>query len=1220
MSSTIISFPNINRFINFKGRYLLPNIDTPNSSYFILTNTVDKYLLTNNDINNKKIDIEIFAVGGGGAGGYYNGNGGDGGTVIYKNLEIAREEILELNVGKGAFYVNDNRYINGFKLKLYEGGINDFFSKKNNYIMNMKEDDLIISGLIKKIEKNVSDISNLKKFIDNDINSIIINNPILTDICSENPLKEECYDIKNNWFNFGRGYTLEITSYFFVPYDCSIEIKLEAYKYGILFFYSDDDIKKNLFKTDLNEYNSDSKYNLYWSRIENGNIIFKRNGLKQNERYYIKIIHSQNGELSNKENNLKIDIKITVNEKEEYIIDDKYFKFNNNDNFGIVYSTSTIILNNNNKNIIINASGGNSGYLNPINKNFGNGGCITYDINNKKIKVCKEDSNGTTGIKLPISISKDLKNLSYKSYRYGSGGGGANWKTNGYGGKGGIDSGNGISFTNIPSLSMPTQNSGGGGGGNSLISNITERMLKINKLSGADGIIIIKIKKKTEQTLIQTFANMDKIDELAKINDKLELLYKTDNINIYNKDKFIDNLKLTIEQINNFVLTSAKLYILFSILLNNMKTYMDLTEKEKLLYPIKFIFNPSKGVFFVENGYYNFNFANYNEVNFYFSIIRPSIEVKSELTRLFSNNNEIIYNNNEQLKDEYKIINDILNPENKVLFIENVNKYYFNYFKYIINFIFFTIIYNVILQSYTNNDIYINKIKELTNIIKNFNSNYFSPIDKNSNEETDTLIKDRTLYIEKQKEYKKIYDKNLEEINKSNQLTNYSIHIFKNKYYQNKKNNWFDIIFYISILLVIISFIITYNLFEDNNKPLIILVLFIVMLIIIISLWNKAINDLKIFEKFGCKDIITTNNCIDLKGNIINNNTIYPYYYLSKGSSIIKLKSNNDIIADIFIYSSPYNIKIDGIDRYYEPHIDVYKNVLLPKSYVYNIYNNKIIISSPDNIDSILIQERIRKDEIIKNELRIYDCKGQRSDICSNINVLQLSNKYTRYNNKGELLKEINTQPQIEDNDLRNYFDFIPDNTNGYYKYGISYISENVIKEPFIIVKVINDMDLSNETLEENIHNFRKEMSIFNINVNLYLLNKNTKKIIDFTTNYQLDSQYKFRNSIDTNEHTYDRNIQSYNIISREIIINFYIKFLICIIIIILLFCVFLYQYNKNEFPKILLLGLLLLGIAMYLILYNIFRHNRLDAYKYYFHSPENRYINKLDNNEFRNN
>ena len=486
--------------------------------------------------------------------------------------------------------------------------------------------------------------------------------------------------------------------------------------------------------------------------------------------------------------------------------------------------------------------------------------------------------------------------------------------------------------------------------------------------------------------------------------------------------------------------------------------------------------------------------------------------------------------------------------------------------------------------------------------------------------ETDTLIKDRTLYIEKQKEYKKIYDKNLEEINKSNQLTNYSIHIFKNKYYQNKKNNWFDIIFYISIILVILSFIIIYNFFEDNNKALIILVLFIVMLIIIISLWNKAINDLKIFEKFGCKDIITTNNCIDLKGNIINNNTIYPYYYLSKGSSIIKLKSNNDIIADIFIYSSPYNIKIDGIDRYYEPHIDVYKNVLLPKSYEYNIYNNKIIISSPDNIDSILIQERIRNDEIIKNELRIYDCKGQRSDICSNINVLQLSNKYTRYNNKGELLKEINTQPQIEDNDLRNYFDFIPDNTNGYYKYGISYISENVIKEPFIIVKVINDMDLSNETLEENIHNLRKEMSIFNINVNLYLLNKNTKKIIDFTTNYQLDTQYKFRDAIDTNEHIYDRNTQAYNIISREIIINFYIKFLICIIIIILLFCVFLYQYNKNEFPKILLLGLLLLGIAMYLILYNIFRHNRLDAYKYYFHSPENRYINKLDNNEFRNN
>jgi hypothetical protein len=1198
MSSTIISFPNINRFINFKGKYLLPNIDTQNSSYFILTNTTDKYLLTNNDINNKKIEIEVFAVGGGGAGGYFNGNGGDGGTVIYKKLEIEREEILELKVGKGAYYINDNRYINGFKLILYEGGINNIFSSKNNYIMNMKEEDIIIFGLIKKIEKNISEITNLKKYIETDINSIVINNPILTDICSENPLKDECNNIKNNWFNFGRGYTLEITSYFFVPYDCSIEIKLEAYKYAILFFYNDDDIKKNLFKKDLNYYNSDSKYNAYWKHIENGNVIFKRDGLKENERFYIKIIHSQTGEISNNQNNLKIDIKLTNNDKDEYIIDDRYFKFNNNDNYGIIYSTPTTITN---KEIIINADGGTSGYSNPTNRNFGNGGCNTNIINNKKIKICKQDGNGSTGIKLPTSISNELQDLSYKSYRYGSGGGGANWKANGYGGKAGIDGGNGISFTNIPSLSMPTPNSGGGGGGNSLITNITERMLKISKLSGADGIIIIKIKKKTEQTLIQTFANMDKMEELVNINAKLELLYNTDNINIYNKDKFIDNLKLTIEQIYNFVLTSAKLYILFSILLNNMKIYMDLTEKEKLLYPIKFVFNQSKGVFFVENGYYNFNFANYNEVNFYFSIIRPSIEVKNELSKLFSNNNEIKYNNNTQLKDEYKIINDILNPANLVLFIENVNKNYFNYFKYIINFIFFTIIYNLILESSSNKDIYINKIKELVNIIKNFNNNYFSPIDKNSNEETDTLIKDRTLYIEQQKEYKKIYDKNLEEIDKSNQITNYSIHIFKNKYNQNKKNNWFDTIFYITIVIIIISFIITYNYFEDSNKSLIILVLFIIMLIIIITLWNNAINDLKIFEKFGCKDTISTNNCIDIKGNSINNNTIYPYYYITKGDSITKIKANNDIIADIFVYSTPFNIKIDGIDRYYEPNIDIYKNVLLPKSYSYNIYNNKIIISSPDNIDSTLIQEKIRNNESINNELRIFNCKGERSDICNNYDTILLSNKYTRYNNKGDIIKEINTQPQIEDNDIRSYFNFFPDNTNIYNKYGMSYISENVIQEPFIIVKVINDMDLSNETLEENIHNFRKEMNTFNINVNLYLLNKNTKKIIDFTSNYQLDTQYKFRSAMDTNEHTYDRNIQAYNIISREIIVKFYIKLLICLIIIISLFCIFLYQYNKNSFSKILLLGLLLLGIAMYLILYNIFKHNRLDHTKYYF-------------------
>lgn len=286
----------------------------------------------------------------------------------------------------------------------------------------------------------------------------------------------------------------------------------------------------------------------------------------------------------------------------------------------------------------------------------------------------------------------------------------------------------------------------------------------------------------------------------------------------------------------------------------------------------------------------------------------------------------------------------------------------------------------------------------------------------------------------------------------------------------------------------------------------------------------------------------------------------------------------------------------------------------MPKSYTYKLYNNRIVGSSPDNSDITLFQERLRENERGLNEIRLFECKGTNVDICNTTyKTAQLTNKYTRYNNKNEILREVNTQPELETSSIiRNYFDFVPDSKSSLYKYGIPYISKYVIREPFIIIKVINDAGESANTLEETIHNFRKEMSIFEINVNLHLLNKNTKKIVDFTTRYNKDSQYKFTSEFDRNAYIYDKNTQAFNIISREIIINFYIKLLICIIIIILLFCIFLYHYNKDQYPKILLLGLVLTGIAIYLTFYNIFRHQHLDAYKYYHHQPENRLLYKI--------
>jgi len=168
MASSIISFPDLNNLLFYKNRYIKPVLTDDDYGYYILNDTEDTYILTNVSPTNKKINIEAFVVGGGGAGGYYNGNGGDGGTVIYKSLSIDPNTTLELTVGKGAFYVSDTRYNNGFLVKLYEGFITDFFETQKSYLMNMKPTDTITNGLNKIWEQKVNSIASLKTIIEND--------------------------------------------------------------------------------------------------------------------------------------------------------------------------------------------------------------------------------------------------------------------------------------------------------------------------------------------------------------------------------------------------------------------------------------------------------------------------------------------------------------------------------------------------------------------------------------------------------------------------------------------------------------------------------------------------------------------------------------------------------------------------------------------------------------------------------------------------------------------------------------------------------------------------------------------------------------------------------------------------------------------------------------------------------------------------------------------
>jgi hypothetical protein len=1237
MASSILSFPNINNLITYKGKYLRPNIDTEDSSYYILTDTNDKYLLTNTNITNKPIDIEVFAVGGGGAGGYYNGNGGDGGMVIYKKIKVKSNDILELSVGKGAFYVNDKNFINGFQLKIYEGYIDDFFSTRNNYIMNTKPADLINAGLIKKVEQKISNIKNLKSIAENEVVSTLITNPIQNELCNENPNPENCEGAVSNWFMYNKGYTLEINTYLIVPFDCSIEIEITAFKYGILFFYNDEDINNKFFNNDLTYYRNYS--NNYWIEIENDKKIFKRNNIKANDKYYIKILHSQDKEITSNESKFDINFKLIVDDKIIELIDDKYFKFNNSiENYGIYYSTPTTIYDKKKNDYLINASGGNTGILNPDTINFGKGGCLTYDINNKKIKICKDDGNGTSGLKLPENFRKNLIELPYYSYRYGSGGGGAFWRLNGYGGIGGPDGGNGISFTNIPSLSRPTNNTGGGGGGNSFLTNITERMLSINKLSGADGILILKIIKTTEQTLVQTFVNMSdvikvKIDEndiIKKTNSNIELIYKTDKINYYNPSSLESLVNLTDDENANYGITITDLYIFFTNLINRVGEYINLKEKDRLRFPLKIIYDKNKKPLFLEYKYYNLNLYDFNNnINYYFGSITNEKIIKS-LNKIFSviYNKEIVYNPSlDNLKNIYtlkdtnnftnyyikKAINDLLNPEKLVLFIENTNKNYFYYFTYLINYTFYNNINDYIVKQKISKSISINRIKELIQNIEYFNKYFFTPIDKNNDINTDTKIDDKNSYVYQQTIYKDIYNNNVNQLIKSNNVTNFSINNFKAKYQLNKKNNWFNTIFFIIIFILIISFFYIYTNFEKPLHPLLILICIIIISILIIALWYTTSNQLKIFEKFNCDTTKKGNiniDCLDNKGSIIPiNSDLLPYYYISNSSNnndFIKIEPTSNLLVDIFLYGTPLSINSNNNTiKYYEPNIDIYKNILLPNTSSYSIYNNKIIISSDDNPDSIFINERKRNISSlnINNTLNIYNCSGLRKDICEDYITINLTNKYTTYDITNRIIP--NMIPQINSSILLDNFDFSPNTNNKYYNFSIDNINTNVLRQPFIIIKVKNDLEDMIENFEEVIHEFKRVISIFEINMNLFLLNKNTKKIIDFINKYETDNQKDFTRAFEYNDNIYERNQQAYSILNLEIMTNFYLKLLLCIIILIYLLCVLLYHYFKNNFFNILFLGLILTTLSILIILYIIYKHQRIDSDKYYFIKPD---------------
>jgi len=1213
MASSIISFPDLNKFLFYKNNYVKPVLTDDNYGYYILNNTDDNYTVNNISSTNKIVNIEVFAVGGGGAGGYYNGNGGDGGTAIYKSLAIEPNTILELSVGKGAFYVSDATYNNGFLVKLYEGFITDFFETQKSYLMNMKPADTITNNLNKIWEQKVNSISSLKTIIENDVDSQIITNINQNEICKNDPNADGCEKITKTMFAYNRGFTFNIYSVFFVPYNCDIEIEITAFKYAILFFYSDDDIQNKYFSNDLTLYQTFN--NIYWMKISNETKTFMRKNIKANEKYYLKIIYTQDKELSSAESQFSVNITL-ITSKGRIPVNYNDFKFSNSsDNYGIIYSTPSTIFNKNKKITEINALGGMTGLVNPDTINYGKGGCSTYQLETaKKIKKCSDNTNGANGITLPTSFNL-LKNEPYNyTYTYGSGGGGAFWRLTGYGGRGGTNAGNGISFTNLPSISRPTINTGGGGGGNSFLNNYDEKMLDINKLSGANGIIILKVNKKTEQIVVQTFANKEN-NEIETINANIEKIYKENQIDAYLSSSFPD--LLTPEQKLNMEKIATISKIFFKYLFNTLTDYSQTIEKERLKFPIIIIYNKTP----IDDKKANFTNGNCI-INLYTSGITNDEDAKLTLLLGLYNSEQIEYDprfpidNKKLLKDTdfyiyyiKKLINDIVDKNKLVLFIENVAKNYFYYFKTDIN----VRIYKYLENLYRNNEninTVINNINALKDELNAFNTDNFTPLTKYEDPITDTNISDRTNYIDTQNKFKETAYKNSVKLITSNNITNYSINHFETKYKLNRNDYIFNVIFYITIIIIIVVCYYTYVYYEKPLRPLVLFISLIIILLLIAILWSKSSYDLKMYENFECNSNTSGSTnvvCLTNVGDIISTPTsgaagVIPYYFISNSASdaeYLDLHLTKSIYVDIFVYGVPY---FNG-NKYYLPNIDIYKNVLLTKNFTYKIYN-KSIIKHDANSDKSLINSPTNRNASDAPKINIYNCENLRKDLCSTdekriASISLKSSIYTTYDAKNVASTTGNPNNDML-GDIDTHYNFDPPNINN----GLTYIKRHVLKTPFIVIKVLNDTIEASETIDDAINNFKIEMNTFEINATLFLYNKNTKKIVNFTKDYHIYNNRQYADEFIKNGKIYDKNDQAYHILNREIIHRYYSKLIIAIIVVIFVCCLLLNHYFNNKQLYILIFGIILALIAIITIIYEILKHQHINGKKYYFFKP----------------
>ena len=1246
MSSTNILYPDLKEFILFNDEFVEPILDNKNNAYYVLTNTNNKYILNNNSIISKNIEINAFVVGGGGAGGLQYGNGGNGGNVVYSKIIANINDILELSVGKGAYYTTNNIIVNGLRGTLYTGYITNILSNQNSYIMNMRPVDLSILGLKKQWDRNISDLSSIETITNGDIVSIVFKEPnntmnyyddrfIYNNVyckSTETYICENTYITQKTGLLYDRNYTVELNGSFIAPITGTVEFVFTSSKQGILFLYNNNDITNNKFSFDLGLYNK-YKQGDNWIFVENNTNILKRENVKINDEFIIKIIHTQDSLPSIYENNLNLIVKITASDGKiiEYSGSklSEIFKYNNIfNNISTIYSTPSLIYNKNNKKLLVTANGGASGDNNTNTINNGYGGCSYYQSSNI-IKNClytnstntTRSINGANGIFLPNEYN-DLNTLGYNAnFLFGSGGGGSYLKINGNGGIGGTNAGNGISFNNIPTLTQPVKNTGGGGGGNSFVENVLIESF-LNKLNGADGIIILKINKINDFVLIQTFENFYNTIDLY--NSNIEDIYKNNKIDINDKESILNLVKQTNKDI--YIGLINKLIIIYSLLNLLISKYSSI--KDKFKYQIKIIYDNVKEDVFIDGNFCVFNLYNssVNITNLFINDLFIQYENgKGYFIYVENNNYKNIMLSSSQLTNEYSkafiqySINELIKPNNIPLLIENIYNFFYKYSIYSLNYKF----YSYIVDDYiTNNNelLAVTNIINLSKLIDKTNTTIFE-VDKYNQlyKETDVNLQNKMKYIEKSY----ILNDKTNKIGKNIENINEKINTQMQQYDLKKSINTSDAIYtyiiYTISLIVIVVFILSFVILEKSIRPIILLVLlaFIILVILYLAFGKNSIS----FETFDCNNInssvnyvnttnlIKDNLCKNQYGDEIPSNVSVPYYYISQNTDSTKyilLEPKNDILVDIFLYGNQY---VNGTKNY-QPNINIYKNVLLPKNYSYKIYYNKIEKINGTNSIILINGDSIARTSVNNNDnvLKIYNCQNNRFDICdNNFTTKYLQNLENTYTRSGQFL--YSTRKNLSGYVLTpDDYDFY--GSDNYYNYSLNGIKLNNLSFGFITIKVTNDnFNIENKKISTAIHTYKSSIENLKLNVNLYLLQKNTKKLYDFSNSYLKKNNIYYDRVYDKQKNIYITKQSGYNIMQRESKTKNYYNIGLLLILSVILCCGIIYNYFPNELFKILILCFILITIILFFIIYNVIRIQHMEGNKYYFNKPENNFV-----------